>query len=148
MNPFVIILLVLYDIYISSSSPSRIISWPLPSYIPKAATPPNALTMATPHHPQATMPISKPYPYHHPPKTGPTVRNMAETLWPRPWIVPRTLGCGLQLFRRMILAGMVKVRAVTCRNKTNVMPSQTMGPDAASGGAVHEGRIASVGAIK
>src|SRR5688572_19939572 len=105
-------------------------------------------TNAIPHHPQATIPISSPYPYHRPPTTGPTVRNAAETDCPKPWIVPSTLGCGLLLLRRMILPGIVTVLAIVCRSETKVMPNQTAGPDAANGAGDVDGRMAMYGARK
>ena len=48
----------------------------------------------------------------------------------------------------MILAGNVKVLAVTCTSKTKIIPAQMNGPDAASGAAVEDGRTARYGAKK
>jgi hypothetical protein len=48
----------------------------------------------------------------------------------------------------MMLAGIVKVRAVTWRNRMNTMPIQMRGPDAASGGFVVDGRMERYGARK
>lgn len=77
---------------------------------------------------------------------GPTVRKADETDWPTPWMVPRTVGCGEQLFRRMMEVGSVNVRAVTCRKSTTTMENQTHGPLAWSVGGVDDGASAIYGA--
>lgn len=73
---------------------------------------------------------------------GPRVRKVAEVAWPRPWIVPSTLGWGELLLMRMMVAGSANVRAATWRKRTTLMPSQMMEPLAGSGGGEEEGRRA------
>lgn len=70
---------------------------------------------------------------------GPIVRKADDTDCPMPWIVPRTDGCGEQLFSKIIEVGRVNVRAVTCRKSTTMMENQTQTPLAWSVGGVEDG---------
>lgn len=54
-------------------------------------------------------------------------------------MVPKTDGCGEQLFSNMIEVGRVKVRAVTCRKSTMMMDNHTQTPEACAGAGVEEG---------
>ena len=111
-----------------------------------AAMHPNTETRAISHHANPTIPISRPYPYHDPEKIGPIVRKADETDCPIPCIVPRTLGCGEQLFNKMIEVGRVNVLAVTWRKRTTIMENQTQGPLAWPEGGVDDGARAMYGA--
>ena len=54
-------------------------------------------------------------------------------------MVPRTEGCGEQLFIRMMVAGRANVRAMTCMHSTPERASQTRTPEAWVGGGLEEG---------
>jgi hypothetical protein len=132
----------------SASSPGRKISCPLPFLTQYAATQPIDATDPTIHQAIPITPRSIHTPNHQPAKIGPRVRKVAEQAWPSPCIVPKTEGCGDELLSRMMVAGRAKVRAATCRNNTEEMPSQIAAPEAGSGAFDVDGRSAMYGARK
>jgi hypothetical protein len=63
-----------------------------------------------------------------------------------PWIVPRTLGCGLQLLMRIDVAGEANVLPTTCMKSNPVIEIQIGQPVFCDGGGVVEGIRESMGA--
>ena len=59
---------------------------------------------ATAHHAVPTIPMLMPVAYHRPPSTAPSVRLSEAELWPTPWMVASTEGCGVQLLSRMVVS--------------------------------------------
>jgi hypothetical protein len=81
-----------------------------------------------------------------PPNAGPTVLAALLAVCPIPWIVPRTLGCGLQLLMRIVVAGEANVFPTTCRKSKLVIEIQIGQPVFCEGGGVVEGIRESNGA--
>jgi hypothetical protein len=132
----------------SLTSPSSKISCPSPSLTNCAAMLPITATHARPHHPNATIPMSRPFPNIHPNRIGPNVLVKLDTDCPMPCVVPRTDGCGQQLLMRIAVHGKANVLASTWTNSTTVIAIHTSAPETPAGGIDVLGTRLRKGAMK